>query len=85
MCERVCTLPLLADYTTYYQKTECAIKNTACKTYTYTNCEAQCRKKSKYQQQQKAIHKTHVTSGICLSKRKLFLISALIGRYVTLL
>lgn len=42
-------------------------------------------KKSKYQQQQKAIHKMHVNSGACLSKRKLFLISALIGRYVTLL
>lgn len=42
-------------------------------------------KESKYQQKQKEIHKMHVNSGDCLSKRKLFLIPALIGRYVTLL
>lgn len=42
-------------------------------------------KESKYQQQQKEIHKMRVNSGHCLSKRKLFLIPALIGRYVTLL
>jgi len=43
------------------------------------------KKKSKYHQQQKAIHKMHVNPGAYLSKRKVFFISVLIGSYATLL
>lgn len=41
--------------------------------------------KSKYQQQQKAIHEMHVNLGVYLSKSKLFLNFVLIRRYATLL
>lgn len=46
---------------------------------------SQCRKKANTNNYKKAIHKMHVNPGAYLSKRKLFLISILMGRYATLL